>query len=387
MNRNCLIFNIDEVWLKGANRQHYIRALFSHIKAVCRQLFGECQFEQVNHCLLVSSENFDPQKYNRLKSICGVHSFDECWELPVDLDAVEAKIAEHFEREGIPESFKVESKRSDKRYPLNSMELNREFGGRILKRFDGQTRVDVKKPKRFIKLQILHHSILLKLKKHVAIGGLPVGMSGHALSLLSGGIDSPVASIFMSKRGLSLDFVFFHAYPFVGDEVLEKIKALFYKLSEFQRETSLYIIPFGDIQKKIAKACHEDYRTSFFRRYMIQAADLLATKIQAKALITGDSLGQVSSQTLENMALIEQATKLPLFRPLIGLNKKEVIKSAIDWGTYETSIIPHDDACARLAPAHPIIRPDIQYWETFDLDLRSDLEEAIAHCQRYTARS
>ncbi len=197
------------------------------------------------------------------------------------------------------------------------------------------------------------------------IGGIPVATSGHVVSLISGGFDSPVASYLMSKRGCQLTLVFCHAYPFVSHAVLDKIKRLAASLGRYQQGLDLYILPFGSLQEAIAKACKEEYRTLLFRHYMIKAADQLAHRVKADALCMGDALSQVSSQTMRNIAVLDRSTVRPILRPLIGFNKVEVIALAKKIGTHDISVIPQEDACSLLAPRHPITKPYFPYWTYF----------------------
>lgn len=183
----------------------------------------------------------------------------------------------------------------------------------------------------------------------------------------------------MSKRGCIQTFVFFYSYPFVGEEVKDKIEALAAELGKYQSDCKLYVVPFGKIQKKIAKVCRENYRNILFRKYMVECSNLLAERIQADALLTGDSLGQVSSQTIGNISLVDQISRLPVFRPLIGFNKKETIQLAKKIGTHDISVIPHDDACSMFAPRHPVIKPKNDYWHQFneENDFSKELEQAL----------
>jgi thiamine biosynthesis protein ThiI len=281
-------------------------------------------------------------------------------------------------------SFKVDTTRSDKTFPITSPEMNKILGGEILSKFPN-AKVNLRSPQIVPEILILSKSIFISVHRIMGIGGLPVGMSGHLITLLSGGIDSPVASFMMSKRGCSQSFVFFHSYPFVGEEVLEKIFSLSKILGKFQTNSKLFIIPFGEIQNLISKNCREEYRTVVFRKFMVEAANLLADQIGGEALLTGDSISQVSSQTIGNLAILDGSSRRPIFRPLIGLNKIEIIEKAQDIGTYETSILPQDDACSLFAPLRPIISPNIKYWEKFsqDFQINEDLLNCIKNAKVY----
>ena len=285
-------------------------------------------------------------------------------------------------------TFKVETKRGDKRFPKDSTTISREMGHLILKEFPF-LKVDVKDPQLRVTITIGEQAIYVSTssKKILGIGGQPWGMSGHCVTLISGGFDSPVASYLMAKRGCQQTYIFFYAYPFVGEEVLDKIFDLTKILGPYQRAIKLFVIPFGDFQNLVTQKCKPEYRTLMFRRYMIECAHLLAHELGADALVTGDSLGQVSSQTIHNMAILDGLSHHhPIFRPLIGLNKSEIIQIAREIGTYPVSARPHDDACSLFAPRHPILRPNPTYWERYnrEVQLSQDLEECLKQAHVYT---
>jgi len=262
------------------------------------------------------------------------------------------------------------------------MQLSAEIGGRILMAYP-ELRVDLGAPELRISLRVLEDGIYVHTSQFEGIGGLPAGTSGHVVVLLSGGFDSPVAAYLMAKRGCSLSFVFFHAYPYVGDEVKAKVRELVEVLCTYQQRCSLYIVNYGRIQQAIAEACDPTYRTVLFRWYMLRAAELLANKLQAEGLVTGDVLGQVSSQTLSNLALLDRATLLPVLRPLLGHNKREIIDLARRIGTHDISVRPHDDACALFAAKHPILRPSQAYWGRIlsELDPRIELAACVEQAE------
>jgi len=260
---------------------------------------------------------------------------------------------------------------------MNSMEVSRYIGALVNNEFT-HLGVDVKNPELVIEIRILENNIYLSTRKILGVGGLPVGTSGHLVSLISGGFDSPAASYLMFKRGCSQTFVFFYAYPFVGDEVKDKLLEIMGVLGRYQRYTRFYIVPFGELQDMISKQCKEDYRTLLFRKAMLQCAELLAHRVKAGALLTGDALGQVSSQTIGNISILDNAVSLPIFRPLVGYNKIEIIELAKKIGTHDISVIPHDDACSMFAPKHPVIRPNVSYVERFDREF--PLEDHVKKC-------
>jgi len=376
-----LVINVDELWLKGMNRPMYFQALRRHIKELFKA-YHPAPFSLTNETqrlVAVSETPFDEATLQALARVPGIHSFMPARRIEGGMDAIFPVVKQELEHyPQLPQTFKVETHRSYKGFPLTSMEVSKEIGAQILAHFPA-LKVDVKHPQLLVEIRILDQYIYISTRKIPCTGGLPVGTSGHLLTLLSGGFDSAVASYLMARRGCRQSFAFFYAYPFVGEEVKEKILKLVAVLGRFFRSSRLYIVAFGNIQDQIAKVCRPDYRTILFRRSMVQCAELLARKIHADALLTGDSLGQVSSQTLDNMALLDKSVQLPIFRPLLGYNKVDIINLARVIGTHDISIIPHDDACSLFAPRHPVTRPDRDYVERFaeELPLTDLLKKSI----------
>ncbi|MCY4524391.1 MAG: tRNA 4-thiouridine(8) synthase ThiI [Halobacteriovoraceae bacterium] len=368
---NTLLISIDELWLKKGNRPIYFQAVISHIKKTLSKYLTEDVFCKIDNLriLLKTKEKLNSQCMESLTKIPGIHSI-----MPVKrIDPVYRDLFPLIEQEteqlaGAGYTFKVITKRLDKKFPKTSMEVCSEAGAFILKKFPSM-RVDLSDPKIKIHIVINSNAIYLSTRKIPGTGGLPWGTGGHVITLLSGGFDSPVASYLMSKRGCKQTFIFFYSYPFVGEEVKEKILDLFSILGAYQKDTRLYVIPFGELQKFIAEKYNPDYRTMLFRRSMIECANQLAGELAADALLTGDSLGQVSSQTIHNLSLLDQFSARPILRPLIGFNKKEIIKLAKKIDTHSVSVRPHDDACSLFSVKHPILRPDIKYWNFLEKDL------------------
>jgi thiamine biosynthesis protein ThiI len=365
---NTIVINIDELWLKGKNRPMYFKAIRKHIQEVLQAYHpGEFSFDFEEQRFVAKSRSpFSEETMQALLKVPGIHSLMPARRIPVNLDDIFPMVKEEIKLMGTqPFRFKVETRRSYKGFPMNSMEVSHHIGALVDNEFSNLS-VDVKKPELVIELRILENNIYLSTRKMLAIGGLPVGTSGRLVTLISGGFDSPVASYLMFKRGCTQTFVFFYAYPFVGDEVKDKILEIIRVLGKYQRYSRLYIVPFGELQDMISKKCKEDYRTLLFRKAMLQCAALLAKRVKAEALLTGDALGQVSSQTIGNIFVLDNVTPLPIFRPLVGYNKIEIIELAKKIGTHDISVIPHDDACSMFAPKHPVIRPNTSYMERFD---------------------
>lgn len=377
---HTLVINVDELWLKGKNRPLYYRALRGHTRELLEAYHKE-PFTCVNEeqrIVARSGPPFSEETIRAFLNVPGVHSLIPARRIPVNFQHIFPTVKEELQRlEGLPPTFRVETRRSYKGFPMNSMEVCKEIGTLVLKDFPRLT-VDLKNPGLVIEVRILEKNIYVSTRKLLGVGGLPVGTSGHLVALLSGGFDSPVASFLMSKRGCRQTFIFFYAYPFVGDEVKDKVLKLVQILGRYQRHSRLYIVPFGEVQNLISKNCRAGYRTLLFRKAMLQCAALLARKVKAEALLTGDALGQVSSQTIGNISVLDRVSPLPIFRPLLGYNKIEIIALAKKIGTHDISVIPHDDACGLFAPKHPVIRPSASYLEKFNNKVQ--LEEPLNKC-------
>lgn len=384
---NILVMSVDELWLKGKNRPMYFKAIRRHIRELVKAIhpypFTITAEEQ--RIVARSDSPFSEIIFQSLLKVPGIHSVAPARRIDVSFEAIMPVLTDELKTlEPFPATFKVETKRSWKGFPMTSMEVSRELGGQVLKEFP-ELKVDVKQPDLLIEIRILEQNIYVFTRRTKGVGGLPFGTSGHLVSLLSGGFDSPVASYLMAKRGCRLTFIFFYAYPFVGDEVKDKILKLTEVLGQFQRHSRLLIIPFGEIQDLISRHCKTDYRTVLFRKAMLECSNMLAARIGADALVTGDALGQVSSQTIGNISALDSFSKRSIFRPLLGYNKVEILELARQIGTHDISIIPHDDACSLFAPKHPIIKPDISYIGQYEkeLHLSEPLGQALDNAEIY----
>jgi thiamine biosynthesis protein ThiI len=374
---DILVISVDELWLKGKNRPVYFKAIRRHIRDLLKA-YHEAPFtatQEAQRFIARSDTPFSEETFQALLCVPGVHSVApaQCIEPSYD-KILPAAIEEIKTLDKLPHTFKVVTKRSFKGFPKTSMEVSEQIGGDILAAFPG-LKADMHDPEMMVEIRINQSNIFISCRRVKGVGGLPFGTSGHLVSLLSGGFDSPVASYLMAKRGCRLSFVFFYAYPFVGDEVKEKLIDMAKALGRFQRYSRLYVIPFGDVQNLISKHCRTEYRTLLFRKAMLECSNLLAQKIRADALLTGDALGQVSSQTIGNIRALDSFSPRPVFRPLVGYNKIEIIDLAKKIGTHDISVIPHDDACSLFAPKHPIIKPDMVYIKKYHDEL--NLEESI----------
>lgn len=380
-----MIINADELWLKGRKRAFYLRILRRHIRKVLHAhgLTDAHVSMESQRLITRASKPFSEAAIQALQKIAGINSLAPVEAIAADYDKLAPALRKQLEKlDHIPATFRIKCQRTDKNFPKKSPEIEREMGGVVLEKYP-HLKVKLKKPELLIDIKISKQHIYIATNRSQGIGGLPVSSTGHVISLLSGGIDSPVASYMMAKRGCHISYVFFHAYPFVGNEVKEKIIQLGKQLAPLQIHSHLHIIPFGELQQYIAEHCEESYRTLLFRHFMLATASKIADKNHAEALVTGDSLSQVSSQTLKNISLLDQCCDKSIFRPLIGLNKAEIIDIAQQINTYETSIIPHDDACSMLAPRQPVVKPFRKYWREFlaEHPIDAQIEKCIQNAE------
>ncbi len=385
---NTIIVSIDELWLKGKNRPYYFKVLKKNIKLLLK-VSGrrDTSVHVENHRFILNSDQpFSTENIDAISKIPGTNSIIPALRINKNYDSIFPAVLKEIENSEMSKirTFRIYTRRVDKHFPVKSMEVSREIGSLVIEEYP-DLKAKMVNPDLQISIRILKEYIYVSSKKIITPGGLPVGTNGHLVTMLSGGIDSPVASYLMSKRGCRQTFMFFYAFPIVGEEVKGKIEKLISILGKYQSGCRLYIIRSGEFQKKLMKLCKEEYRTVIFRKYMMETGTVLAEKIGAQALLTGDSLGQVSSQTLINISEIDHFTRLSIFRPLVGLNKIEIIQLGKKIGTYEISIIPYDDACSMLAPSHPVLRSDRTFLKKFftENDLSGDILTLVENADIY----
>ena len=353
--RELLLVRFGEIFLKGLNRPYFIRELVKRIKHAVKDLGGKVW--QNDGRIFVSDFDDLDECIRRVTKVFGVHSVCPAIEMPKDdFSAIQKKATEMMQ--GLTGTFKVVSRRSDKKYPLDSPALNMQVGGYILHHTDGLT-VDVKNPDHVMNVEI-RDCCYLYVKVVPAVGGMPVGTNGRATPLLSGGIDSPVAGWMIAKRGVQISAVHFHSYPYTSDRALEKVKTLAKLLSESCCGIRMHIVPFTKIQMEIHEKCPEEYTTLIMRRFMMRIAERVAHNERAEALITGESIGQVASQTMQALGTTDCVVDMPVFRPLIGMDKVEIIEIAKKIDTFETSSLPYEDCCTVFTPRHPATMPKME---------------------------
>jgi thiamine biosynthesis protein ThiI len=390
-NASVLLCRFGELFLKSGNRRRFERVLAVNIRAAVSDLQG-ARVEETHGRILVRVSPADAgDAANRLARVFGLVSFSIARKVAAEPDleamsaaAVEATRGALAERppSATPPTFKVESRRSDKRFPVPSLEMSRRIGARI----QGELGlpVDVHKPSLTIGVEVGDKGAFVYAGTRESPGGLPVGVSGRALLLLSGGIDSPVAGWLAAKRGLALDGVYFHSPPYVGEKSRDKVLELGRKLARWQALRSVTVVPFTETQKRLRDAGPGELAVVLYRRMMMRIADALADRMEASALVTGENLGQVASQTVENLTTIEDAARHLVLRPLLTYDKVETTALARRIGTYETSILPFDDCCSLFVPAHPATRARVEDAAKAEakLDLAAEVAAAVAASER-----
>jgi tRNA uracil 4-sulfurtransferase len=353
MARLChvVLVHYHELGLKRGNRPLFLRHLARNLRRATSDL-GTVNLRQVSGRLLLElDEHPDPAAVrDRVRRVCGVASAALAYRVVSTVEAMKAVVAELVEGRTFA-SFRISARRAFKTYPLTSVELNRQLGAFVLERV--ATKVDLRQPKLEIHVEVMPAETFVYVDPEPGPGGLPVGASGTVAALLSGGIDSPVAAWRMMKRGCRVVFVHFHSVPYLPPTSQAKARALVERLTEWQYDSTLVLVPFGEIQREVVLTVPPPARVVIYRRLMVRIAEALARKHGAVALTTGESLGQVASQTLPNIARIDEAAAMPILRPLIGMDKLEITEQARRLGTFEISIEPDADCCTLFVPKHP----------------------------------
>ena len=386
MNRIILV-RYTEIHLKGLNRPFFEKKLIANMKSSLKGIPCKIYHEQGRiYVHSVPDDSFD-EAIDRLRRVFGIHSLSPAYVVDKDWDNVVNTCYELMEKEierSGKTSFKVFARRSDKHYFMNSDAINREMGGLMLERFPC-LHVDIHNPE--IKLCIeIRDSAYVYCEEIPCANGMPIGSAGKATLLISGGIDSPVAGYMMAKRGVILSAVHFYSYPYTSERARDKVVELAGLLSKYAGPIRLLLVPFTDIQMRICDECPEEETTVIMRRLMMKIAERIAVSEESRALITGEALGQVASQTLESLCVTNDAVSMPVFRPLIGFDKDEIMELARKIGTYETSILPYEDFCTVFVPKHPVTKPDLETLRASEaaVDFSELIEKAIADTELMT---
>ena len=371
-----------EVGLKGKNRIFFEKRLTNNIKIALRGT-GYAQVERLHDRILVRLEkNADVSEITkRLQQVMGIAYFELACSTERDIDAIKETALRQIQRRTY-ESLKVETRRTDKTFPLTSPQISAEVGGYLIEKTG--TRADMHNPDLVCWVKITQKNAYISTEKIPGIGGLPVGVSGKVLVMLSGGIDSPVAAWQMIKRGAKAVFIHFYSYPYTDKASLEKVIELAQILAVSNYRSTVYLIPFAELQQVIVTRTPAPLRVLLYRRMMTRIAERVATTVDAEALVTGESLAQVASQTLTNLRTIEAIADIPILRPLIGEDKAEIIEKAQRIGTFDVSTRPHQDCCSLFVPKHPATRASLAELDAAesDLDIEALIEEALNNLEK-----
>lgn len=380
--KKVIVIRYSEMFLKGKNRGFFERVFATNIERALRGIRHELRRYSGRYLVEGFGDGDADRIVERLKKVFGIHSMSVALETGNGMDdIVEAAIAVSRPFG----SFKVETHRADKRYPLTSVEISREVGGRLLAHYKALT-VDVHDPSFYIYVDVRENGTALVFGEFFAgADGMPVGTAGRGLLLISGGIDSPVAGHMMAKRGMSVECLHFHSYPYTNLQAKEKVVELARVLSGYTLGKALYTVSVTHIQESIHEKCAPELMVTLLRRFMFRIAERFALRIRAQCLITGESLGQVASQTVEGMTSSNSVIEsLPVLRPLVGFDKNEIIERAVKIGTYDISIQPYEDCCTVFLPDYPAIRPKLKdiLAEEEKLDVEGLISEALASLEK-----
>ncbi len=379
--QEVIMVKYGEIALKGLNKHTFEDMLIRNIKRRLKSC-GEFEYSRRQSTVYIKplSEDADIDgAVERLKTIFGIAAIQRSAQLPKNWEDIVSIGMPYLEDVlSCVNTFKVDAKRSDKAFPMKTPELQRELGGAILSAYP-HLKVDVHNPDVTVILEIRDTHAFINAEKIQGQGGMPVGSSGNALLLLSGGIDSPVAAYMMAKRGLNVDAIHFQSPPYTSERALMKVEELCEKLTPYCGDIRFYCVPFTEIQEALRDNCPEEYFTIIMRRLMMKIANKICAEKDYKALITGESVGQVASQTLMALACTDKASEVPVFRPVIGMDKKEIVEIARRIDTFETSILPYEDCCTVFTPKHPKTKPVISEVEAAEagFDFEPLLEKAV----------
>lgn len=373
-----ILCKLGEIVLKGLNRHSFEMKLMSNIRRRT-QRYGKFKIYSRQSTIYVEpvEETCDlAAAYDACKKVFGIIAIARAVPCAKEKEAIFATAKEYLGPALLAaKSFKVESKRSDKSFPMGSIQLSQWVGGALHDAFPHLT-VDVHTPELTVYLEVREDAAYVHGPAEAAAGGLPIGMGGHAVSLLSGGIDSPVSSYMIAKRGVQLELLHFASPPYTSEQAREKVLQLAQELTVWCGRLTVHVVPFTEIQEEIRRKCPEDHFTLIMRRFMMRLGDRLAHELACKAIVTGESLGQVASQTIQALVVSDDVATLPVLRPLIGMDKEEIVRIARHVGTFDTSILPYEDCCTVFTPRHPKTKPNLEevreYEATLDIDALCD---------------
>ena len=373
-----ILCKLGEVVLKGLNRRSFEDKLMSNVN---RRVSKCGNFRVYSKQSTIYVEPKDDEcdieaAFESCKKVFGIIAVSKALPCEKDIQKIISAAKNYLACEmRTARSFKVESKRADKTFPLTSIQISQQVGGALHQAFQ-TCEVNVHDPELVVHIEIRDDAAYVHGPAEEGAGGLPIGMGGVAVSLLSGGIDSPVSSYMMAKRGVVLEMLHFAAPPYTSDLARQKVLQLAQELTAWCGRMSVHIVPLTEIQEQIRKQCPEEYFTLITRRFMMRIADRLAKEFDCRALVTGENLGQVASQTMEALRVSEDVTDLPVLRPLIGMDKEEIVRIARHIGTFDTSILPYEDCCTVFTPRHPKTKPHVE--EVREIESVLDIEGLVS---------
>ena len=381
-----ILLKLGEMVLKGLNRHSFEDKLQANIH---RRLNGLGRFRVYTRQSTTYVEPMEDScdmdaAWEAMKKVFGVVGLSRARACEKDKDAILKACHEYLDdRLRTARTFKVETRRADKTFPMTSIQLSQYVGGELDELYPN-LQVDVHHPELTVYVEIRDYAAFVHANPDPGAGGLPVGINGRAVSLLSGGIDSPVASYMIAKRGVALDMVHFFSYPYTSPEAKEKVLELARLLTPWCGRLTAHVVPFTAIQEELRRSCPEEMFTLVMRRFMMRIAQRVAKRCGAKALVTGESLGQVASQTMDAMTVTGQVVDIPVLRPVVGMDKEEIVQISRKIGTYDTSILPYEDCCTVFTPRHPRLRPTVEEAEAAEagLDVEAMVQAAVEGIER-----
>ena len=388
--KEIFLLKLGEIVLKGANKRHFEDKLRQNVRRRMKE-YGDFDVYIMQSTVYVEPMNDEADlegAWEACHSIFGLVSLCRCRACDKNLDSIFNTVQEYLGDDlDCAESFKVESKRSDKAFPLNSIQISQEIGGRLAEAHP-DCRVDVRHPAYTVYVEIRDLAAYVHGPAEPGAGGLPTGVGGRAMCLLSGGIDSPVAAYMIAKRGVEIEAVHFFSYPYTSQLARDKVQELARLVTRYCGRMTLNIVSFTKIQEAIRDNCPEEFFTLIMRRFMMEISQRIAKQHGCGALITGENLGQVASQTMEAMTVTGAVVDIPVFMPLVGMDKEEIVTIARKIGTMETSVLPYEDCCTVFTPKHPKTKPTIMQVEKAEekLDREALIQEALASVEKITVK-
>ena len=385
---DIILVKLGEIILKGLNRRYFEQKLMANMRRRLSHI-GKFRVYCIQSTVYVEAQEDNADidaAFEALQNVFGIVALVRAAACEKDKDAIAALAKEYLRDEMLrAKSFKVESKRSDKSFPMTSIELSQYVGGELNEAYP-DVKVDVHEPELIVHIEVRDLAAYVHGAPVPGAGGMPVGCNGTAITLLSGGIDSPVSSYMIAKRGVHLIPVHFFSFPYTSQQAKEKVIELAQIITAYCGKMTMEIVPFTHIQEEIRDKCPEEYFTLIMRRFMMRIAQRIALDNNARAIVTGENLGQVASQTMEAMASTQAVLQLPVLQPLIGMDKEEIVRLARKIGTFETSILPYEDCCTVFTPRHPRTRPKLREVEAAEsaLDVDALVEEAVKGIEKVT---